>query len=138
MPSVRIVSPVGPERASDVRRVFADAWWADARTVADIERMLDSGCITVGAVTETGELVGFGRAITDGVYKAVLLDIVVIEEYRGAGIGSRIVETLLADSAVAAAEDVELYCKQSLTRFYAPFGFEVPPDTLFLRRRRRG
>jgi len=48
-------------------------------------------------------LVGFGRATSDGIFRAVLWDVVVIRDLEGQGLGRRLVETLLMASPVAAA-----------------------------------
>ncbi len=47
-------------------------------------------------VYHDGRLVGFGRAIADGVYQAAFYDCAVAIDHQGRGIGRRIVEHLLA------------------------------------------
>jgi len=42
-----------------------------------------------------GRLVGFGRAISDGVYQAAVYDVAVIPDYQGKGIGKIIMENIL-------------------------------------------
>ena len=49
------------------------------------------------------ELVGFGRALSDGAYQAALYDCAVMEAYQGQGLGSLIVKEILA-------EDTKLQC----------------------------
>ena len=41
------------------------------------------------------ELVGFGRAISDGQYQAAIYDVVVLPRYQGKGVGRLIVQSLL-------------------------------------------
>lgn len=50
---------------------------------------------TVVFVFDDDELIGFGRAISDGVYQAAIYDIAVLPEYQGMKIGSIIVESIL-------------------------------------------
>jgi N-acetylglutamate synthase-like GNAT family acetyltransferase len=66
--------------------------------------------------------VGFGRATSDGIYRAVLWDVVVIHDLEGQGLGRQIVETLLLAAPVASAEKVYLMTTNS-QGFYERLGF---------------
>jgi N-acetylglutamate synthase-like GNAT family acetyltransferase len=68
-------------------------------------------------------LVGFGRATSDGIYRAVLWDVVVIRDQEGQGLGRRLVETLLLAAPVASAERVYLMTTNS-KGFYERLGFQ--------------
>jgi len=83
--------------------------------------MLLGSCSVVSA-WQGGELVGIGRATSDGVFRAVLWDVVVAEEYQGQGVGRRIVQALLASPPVIASERVYLMTTNS-SAFYARLGF---------------
>ena len=43
-----------------------------------------------------GKLVAFGRAISDGVYQAAIYDCAVLPEFQGKGLGSTLMEKILA------------------------------------------
>jgi predicted GNAT family N-acyltransferase len=104
--------------------LFATAWWTASRTPEDVSRMLAASTLTVGLVHRpAGRLVGFARALTDGVYLAVVLDVVVAPDARGAGLGALLLDTVLAHPAVAGARSVELVCQPELVPFYRRWGF---------------
>jgi ribosomal protein S18 acetylase RimI-like enzyme len=44
----------------------------------------------------SGQMIGFGRAISDGAYQAAIYDVAVIPEYQRQGIGTEIVKQILA------------------------------------------
>ena len=71
---------------------------------------------------QAGRLVGLGRATSDGVFRAVLWDVVVASEQQGQGLGRRIVHSLLSYPAVANAERVYLMTTNS-SGFYEKLGF---------------
>jgi ribosomal protein S18 acetylase RimI-like enzyme len=50
---------------------------------------------TVVFAFDDDKLIGFGRAISDGVYQAAIYDIAVIPEYQGKKIGATIVNSIL-------------------------------------------
>ncbi len=46
-------------------------------------------------VFENKRLIGFGRALSDGVYQAAIYDVAVIPDFQGRGIGTIIVDQLM-------------------------------------------
>jgi ribosomal protein S18 acetylase RimI-like enzyme len=66
------------------------------------------------------KLVGFGRAISDGVYQAGIYDCAVLPEYQGQGIGKRIVEQILSRLPTC---NVVLYAAPGKEGFYGKLGF---------------
>ena len=69
-------------------------------------------------------MVGFGRASSDGIYRAVLWDVVVAGDLQGRGLGRRVVEALLASARVREVERVYLMTTNS-TGFYEQMGFRA-------------
>ena len=67
-----------------------------------------------------GQLIGFGRAISDGVYQAIIFDVAVLPEFQGKGIGTVIMKKLLARTAPC---NVILYASPGKEAFYATLGF---------------
>jgi predicted GNAT family N-acyltransferase len=106
-----------------VQRLLAQTDWAAHRSPADLQTML-AGSVCVGA-WQADRLVGFARVITDGVYRALLEDVVVDESLRGQGIGRVLVERLL--ERLAHVQQILLVCGDHLIPFYDQFGFERMP-----------
>jgi ribosomal protein S18 acetylase RimI-like enzyme len=110
------------------------SFWAEGRSAADLRRML-AGSQAIVSAWCNGDLVGFGRATSDGVFRAVLWDVVVAEPLQGQGLGRRLVESLLSHPKVAAAERVYLMTTNS-AGFYQRLGFEENHGQRLLRRSR--
>lgn len=66
------------------------------------------------------KLIGAGRGISDGALRAAIYDMVVLPEYQGKGIGTRIMNFLLAR---ANAEIIMLFANPGKEPFYDRFGF---------------
>ena len=108
---------------NQVRGLFdAHSFWAQGRSRRALVRMLLGSCSVVSA-WQAGRLVGLGRATSDGVFRAVLWDVVVAAEHQGQGLGRRIVRSLLSYRAVVAAERVYLMTTNS-SGFYEKLGFK--------------
>jgi ribosomal protein S18 acetylase RimI-like enzyme len=67
-----------------------------------------------------GELIGCGRAISDGICQAAIYDVAVLPEYQGKGIGRTIVEALCAPLEHC---NVILYAMPGKENFYQKLGF---------------
>ncbi len=50
---------------------------------------------TVAFAFDNDKLIGFGRAISDGVYQAAIYDVAVLPEYQGKKIGARIIDSIV-------------------------------------------
>lgn len=98
--------------------------WANGRSADGIAAMLGATAIQVSARSD-GRLVGFGRAISDGVYRALIEDVVVDQAWRAQGVGRRLVRMLIEQ--LSQVEQVQLDCGEEMRPFYASFGFASDP-----------
>ena len=71
-------------------------------------------------VWDDDHLIGAGRALTDGVTFAAIFDVVLLPEYQGKGIGSRIMEHL---AVAAKAPNLILHAVPGKEAFYRKLGF---------------
>lgn len=75
------------------------------------------------ACRHNGGLVGFGRAISDGVDDAVIFDLAVNPSYQRMGIASRLVDSIIAHCAECGVKAVSVLYEPHLARFYHTRGF---------------
>lgn len=66
------------------------------------------------------KLVGAGRALSDGVWRAAIYDVAVLPEYQGKGIGHKIVHHLIDAAKV---DVIMLYAVPGKSKYYERFGF---------------
>ena len=97
--------------------------WAKDRTLQQIKKMLSNSNVII-TLWKNNNLVGFGRATSDQVYRAVLWDIIVSKDVQRVGLGKIIVEELLKDEKINSAEKVYLMTTDSKD-FYKQLGFKV-------------
>lgn len=112
------------------------SFWATGRRPAQLRRMLAGSQVVVSA-WQGPALVGFGRATSDGVFRAVLWDVVVAESQQGRGVGRRIVESLLASPAVGGVERVYLMTTTG-QGFYERLGFSRAESQQLMLRKTSG
>jgi len=109
-----------------------EAYWGRWRTRADVEAQLDSAWRVVAAYhRETGALVGFARAISDGVGFAYLADVFVVAAHRGHGLGKGLV-SLMIDEGPGPHFRWTLFTSAA-HGLYRQFGFAEPDRTALVR-----
>lgn len=112
------------------------AYWGRWRRRADVETQIDSAWRVVSAIhSQTDGMVGFARAVSDGVAVAYLADVFVLPDHRGRGIGRHLVGNMI--DAGPGAEFRWLLHTQDAHALYAGHGFSAPDRTLMERNGRK-
>jgi GNAT superfamily N-acetyltransferase len=112
--------------------LHTDAYWGRWRTRADFDAQLASAWRVVGAYDRSGAMVGFARAVSDGVALAYLADVYVRPEHRGGGLGVDLVRLMVEDGPGQRFR--WLLHTADAHGLYRKFGF-APPDETALERR---
>ena len=73
----------------------ASAYWGKWRSRDDVQRQVLASWRTIGCYTGSGAMVGFARAVSDGVALAYLADVYVLPEHRGQGLGRALVDAMI-------------------------------------------
>jgi len=102
-----------------------------SRSLDKLEQAINSSFKYVSAWhIEREQLVGFARAVSDGVYQATLLDIAVHPDFQGRGIGKAIVKTITQQLYIAQVVDITLFASPHVADFYHQLGFISQPHDL--------
>ena len=78
--------------------------------------------MAVVSLWDDKKLIGFGRASSDGIYRAVLWDVVVANNFQGIGYGRLIVEALISNQSLNNVEKIYLMTTNK-EGFYIQIGF---------------
>lgn len=116
-----------PQRVdADVVWAFlsTDAYWGRWRTRADIDRQLANAWRIIGCYHSGDGMVGFARAVSDGVAFAYLADVFVVREHRGRGLGERIVAAMIEDGP--GAKFRWMLHTEDAHDLYRKYGFREP------------
>tara|TARA_B100000214_G_C23872796_1_gene583473 strand:+ start:486 stop:947 length:462 start_codon:yes stop_codon:yes gene_type:complete len=108
-----------------------ETFWASNRNCKCLKIMLANSTEVI-SVWRKGEMIGFGRATSDKIYRAVLWDIVVASNFQGHGLGRIIVEELLKKSSLKSVEKIYLMTTNCL-KFYENLNFgQIASQSLLL------
>ena len=99
-----------------------NAFWAKGRTINDLKKCLANSDVII-SLWVGNEIVGFGRALTDGIYRGVLWDIVIDQNHQGKGFGTLIVQNLLSSKEIKNTQKLYLMTTNKKL-FYSQFNFK--------------
>ena len=109
-----------------------NAFWAKNRTINDLKKCLAKSDVVI-SIWVGNEIVGFGRALTDGIYRGVLWDIVIDQNHQGKGFGKLIVNNLLYSKEIKNTKKIYLMTTNKKL-FYSQMNFkEVSSQNLLIR-----
>ena len=100
-----------------------NTFWARGRNRQQICTMLYQSTVVV-SLWKHNELIGFGRATSDLVFRAVLWDVVIATNHQGLGMGKLILEAILTNKKINSVEKIYLMTTNS-AEFYKQLGFNI-------------
>lgn len=104
----------------------AGKWWReDPENRAIIPEMIRGSFCFLVAREPQGRIVGMGRVISDGVSDAYIQDVVVLETYRGRGIGREIIRRLTERCLETRIGWIGLIAEPGTRAFYESLGFHA-------------
>ena len=109
-----------------------NTFWAKNRTIKDLKICLANSDVIV-SLWVRDEIVGFGRALTDGIYRGVLWDIVIDQNHQGKGFGTLILKNLLSSKKIKNTKKLYLMTTNKKLFYYQLDFKEVTSQNLLIR-----
>lgn len=103
------------------------AFWAQERDLEDIATAIEYSDPVV-TVWDKERMIGSARATSDGIFRATIWDVVIHPDYQGAGLGRKLVETVLTHPRLNRVERVYLMTSYQQS-FYKRIGFQENQTT---------
>ena len=98
-------------------------FWATKRSKSDLKQMLKNSSIVI-SLWEGNQLIGFGRATSDGIFRSVIWDIVVANDVQGNGYGRQIIQEIITSPEIRNCEKIYLMTTNR-SDFYLQLGFKI-------------
>ena len=111
------------------------AFWARDRRPEDLQiaiansnPVITAWDTNLKAFSHEQRMIGFARATSDGIYRATIWDVVIHPDYQGAGLGRKLVQTVISHPNLSRVERVYLMTTHQ-QEFYKKIGFESNTST---------
>ena len=110
-----------------------ESYWASERTRDEVERSIRDSARVVG-LYDGPRMIGFARCVSDGVAFAYLMDVYVLDSYRGRGLGLELSREIVDRGPHAGlrwmlrtSSAASLYAKLGFSETTAPVMERPPP-----------
>ncbi len=107
-----------------------NTFWARGRTKEQICKVLAHSTVVV-SLWKDKRIIGFGRATSDLVFRAVLWDVVIASDHQGIGMGKLIIGAILTNKKIKPVERIYLMTTKS-SDFYKQLGFKTNKQSLLI------
>jgi GNAT superfamily N-acetyltransferase len=105
-----------------IQNFLKDIYWAAGRTIEDVQICIDNSfCF---GIYKNEEQIGFARLITDYVVFAYVMDVFIVEEHRGNGYSSILIDAMMNEPALQEVKIWRLATKDAQF-LYEKFGFKA-------------
>ncbi|WP_013324203.1 GNAT family N-acetyltransferase [Gloeothece verrucosa] len=126
-----IIDHLSEKQIQELCQLFQSTWWAKGRKLPDVQRMLNHSDLIVALCHHSSrQLLGFSRILTDYVYRAILFDVVIRDNYRQQGLGKILMEAIINHPDLQEIEGLILFCQPEVIPFYQKWGFWGKSDRL--------
>ncbi|MWC30451.1 GNAT family N-acetyltransferase [Paenibacillus sp. MMS18-CY102] len=124
-----IVNQLSERHFQDLMNLYNERSWTKTRTSDEVRKMIDNSYIFGLCDSESDQLVGFTRVVTDYVFRATIYDVIVLEQFQGQGFGRLLLEAVVNSTLIKGLERVDLFCADQNVLFYEKWGFQKVPVT---------
>lgn len=124
-----IVNQLSERHFQDLMNLYNERSWTRNRTSDEVRAMIDNSYIFGLCDSESDQLIGFTRVVTDYFFRATIYDVIVLEQFQGQGFGRLLLEAVVNSTLIKGIERVDLFCADNKVMFYEKWGFEKVPVT---------
>ncbi len=100
------------------------AYWAKGRSIEQVQKSIENS-ICFGVYNKEGRQCGFARVVSDLAVYAYIMDVFILEEYRGQGLGKILIEHVVSSEELRDVTRWRLDTHDA-HELYAKFGFTTP------------
>jgi hypothetical protein len=129
------ITSLNGAQTQQLYELYQGEWWTQGRKLEDVAQMLQFSDFVFGYTQEDGNWVAFARVLTDRVFKALVLDVIVARSCRKNGLGRRLLNDISTHPILGKVKHIELYCLPELVPFYEQWGFSCNTGGIVLMRR---
>lgn len=131
MPDITFLVNPAPYQIRQIIALYRmEEWWTEEPDDPEhvVRIVAGSHCFVIASIED--QIVGMGRAISDGTSDAYLQDVTVKQDYRGQKIGKKIVKALVSRLNRDGLEWIGLIAERGSSGFYKQLGFKKMPDSV--------
>lgn len=129
---IYLFSDLNSAHLKTLTSILNQTYWGKDMTYSQLYTTVSNSSKVFAYKNRDNELVAFTRVLTDYVFKAMVFDFVVADQYKGKGIGKKLLSEVINCPDFRNVESIELYCTPDVVPFYSQLGFKTVDQDLLL------
>ena len=107
----------------------AGGWWKETYNSSEINKLIKGSFVFVVVINnKLNKAIGMGRILSDGISDAYFQDLIILPEYRGKGLGKKLVKFLLKFCLSKGIQWIGLISEPGQDGFYSSMNFNKMKD----------
>lgn len=120
---MQLIETLTERHIAQLHQLYLQQTWSNTRTLEETHLVASGSSLTLAFVDNDNNLIAFTRVLTDGIFKALVFDVIVDAQYRSQHLGSNLITAVKNHPRVQRVKHIELYCLPELQSYYQQFGF---------------
>ena len=122
---MNVIRELSEIHIEQLHALYQGEWWTRGRSLEDTTKCVFGSQICIGICSESDDLIGFVRVLTDFTFKALIFDVMVTQSERGKGLGNKLLSLVKNHEHLKSVKHFELYCLPEMLSFYEKHGFSA-------------
>lgn len=120
---MQLIETLTDRHIAQLHQLYLQQYWSNTRTLEETHLVVSGSSLVLGFIDDDNNLIAFTRVLTDGIFKALVFDVIVDAQYRSQHLGSSLIAAVKNHPRVQRVKHIELYCLPELHSYYQQFGF---------------
>lgn len=120
---MQLIEVLTERHIAQLHQLYLQQSWSNTRTLEETHLVVAGSSLLLAFVDSDDNLIAFTRVLTDGIFKALVFDVIVDAQYRSQHLGSSLIAAVKNHPRVQRVKHIELYCLPELHSYYQQFGF---------------
>lgn len=121
---INVVDCLSETQVEQLHQLYQQEWWTKDRTLVETQQVIDGSSLII-ALVKDNQLIAFARVLTDYIFKAFIFDVIVAKDYRGQGLGNKLMALIRKHEKLKKVKTFELYCLPEMVPFYESHEFST-------------
>jgi N-acetylglutamate synthase-like GNAT family acetyltransferase len=123
------IDSLNESQTEQLHEMLQREWGMKGRSFDDLLLMIQNSSLIIAfAEKHSGRLVACCRVLTDFVFQATVHGVIVVEDWRGRGLGQKLMDAVVQHPRLQRVRSIWLRCVPEMESFYAKWGFAAPSD----------